>query len=84
MANLVRWNVEVLARRLKEVVAERAASPGLDRTRSMFLGNHLDGMPLDEVVDIVTLPPPKDSSTTLDFESIQLDEAVMFQLHQFV
>lgn len=83
--NLIRWNVEVLTRMLKQVMASRQLETG--RITSENSAPRTDPSqhqrPLLEVVEVVTLPKFA-KKRCKDADSIVLDEVVSQQLFDFV
>jgi len=83
--NLIRWNVEVLTRMLKQVVASRQLETGrlVRDTSAPKLQIPQNQRPLHEVVEVVTLPKFAKKKCK-DADSIVLDEVVSQQLFDFV
>ena len=83
--NLIRWNVEVLTRMLKQVVASRQLETGssVKDTSAPKLKIPQNQHPLHEVVEVVTLPKFAKRKCK-DADSVVLDEVVSQQLFDFV
>jgi hypothetical protein len=85
-----KWTTEVLARMLKDVIVQRNVSGEKPNSRERLLEletlqGQKEGMVLDEVVDIITLP--KFDAKLADKEDtckVELSEIVFEQLHSFV
>jgi hypothetical protein len=92
ISRLVDWNVDVLKRLLKVIVAKRAAQQqgkatavdGVMKAEQEILRK--DGMALDEVQEIVTLPKfdARTQRNQLDPHAVQLSPVVVAQLRQYV
>lgn len=83
MSNLVQWNVEVLAKSLKQIIASRTENVRAAMANSKAPMLMPVTKPMEEVVEIVTLPKhPKQFLQNPD--DITLDETVMSQLRQYV
>lgn len=81
--NLVKWNVEVLSKMLKQITADRLVSDGRRHSTQMAPRMNFTKQPIEEVAEVVTLPQhARNKSQYAD--SIDLDELVMQQLHDFV
>jgi hypothetical protein len=85
---LVSWNVEVLIRILKQIVARRNTSSrnkGPTPDESLFLESQGKGL-LDEVKEIITLPQfdAKAARQQKNPNDIQLNPSVVSQLNDFV
>jgi class 3 adenylate cyclase len=86
---LVCWNVEVMVRLLKQVVARRRATGrkvgSIIVDESILLPSH-GGMVLDEVKEIITLPTfdAKVAEKQQNTNEVQLDPAVVQQLNDYV
>lgn len=82
MSNLVQWNVEVLAKSLKQIIASRTENDRasmVKRKAPMLIPRT---KPTEEVVEIVTLPKhPKQFLQNPD--DLTLDEVVTSQLRQY-
>lgn len=93
---LVDWNVEVLARLLRQVIARRHASESyridgdVDHVDHYLENNVVQKKEgdtvLDEVVEIIRLPDfdPRATRHQVNPDSIDLGENVMTQLHDYV
>jgi class 3 adenylate cyclase len=89
---LVGWNVEVLLRLIKQIVARRQAS--IRRSKSLPVASEETvtqgifgtDMVLDEVKEIIELPQfdAKAAKNQLDIDSIELDARVPMQLEEYV
>ena len=83
--SLIKWNVEVLSRMLKQIVASRQMETGGKTVDSQapYLPNDEHSQPLQEVVEVVTLPKfAKKKCKNPD--SVCLDPKVSQQLFTFV
>ena len=90
-SRLIQWNVDVLHRLLKQIVARRNAlvrehpNRKADADESQFRNNNGRMMVLDEVEEIIALPAYNFSREAAEqANSIELDPAVMDQLHDYV
>lgn len=86
---LVDWNVEMLARLIKQIVARRQASSGDEVTttsESEASTIELSGCPLDEVKEIIMLPEfdIQAAKKQVDADEIELDPKVIEQLRSYV
>ena len=85
---LVDWNVQILSKLLKMVVAGRQARAGtedLSESVSEVAVMTKEGSTvLDEVKEIVTLPKYTEANTEVNPDDVELSPAVMEQLHTFV
>ena len=89
---LVDWNVEMLLRLLKQIVARRAASrtrsapSKLKRSNSKEIAFELGETPLEEVREIIALPEfdVKAHSKQQDPEQVEIPQEVVAQLHHLV
>jgi class 3 adenylate cyclase len=88
---LARWNAEILARFLKEIVASRAATgvtadPVEAMRRLEAETSSLDSTVLDEVTDVVNLPDFKavSTGTKVDPETVELPAQVTEQLRNYI
>ena len=87
---LVDWNVDVLQRLLKLIIAKRSAKAHSKTSEAVIssmerrLGK--DGMVLDEVTEIVTLPKfdPTVTRNQMDPSKVQVPPAVVAQLREYV
>ena len=83
---LVDWNVDMLTRQLKFVVAKRVAQ-GKPRPEVAPIWHQQDGKtPIDEVVDCISLEDfdPATSPDKLNSQTVQLSQLVEVQLRRFV
>lgn len=85
---LIEWNVDVLHRSLKEIVARRKACPlaSSEHTspkESRFTAKHGHNT-LDEVMEVITLPNFKEAKYKEMPEDITLDSTVIDQLRQYI
>jgi hypothetical protein len=88
-SRLIDWNVDVLLRLLKTIVARRQASAVPKDSVSKLLkplNSQVGKTVIDEVVEIVTLPDfdAKAARKQSDPEGITIDERVVEQLHEYV
>jgi hypothetical protein len=89
-ARLIDWNIEVMLRLLKQIVARRMAldggtKPGIDDSKSGSLLKRGQSQPFEEVKEIIELPNIKWSSeANNNVESTELDQVVAEQLRDFL
>jgi hypothetical protein len=87
---LIDWNVEVLLRLLKQVVARRKhlgrETVGVDGTEDLMLKPARGQTVLDEVKEIITLPQFDLSSLNIekDCDHIDMNPKIADQLHDYV
>lgn len=84
-ARMVTWNVEVLSRILKQILAKRQASG--KKNQYLPVLRCQEGKTIsDEVVEAITFPPFDAFSTSekLDVNSVSLPVPVQAQLHEYV
>ena len=85
---LVQWNVEVLLRQLKQIVAHRQACAKLTREEDGPIEDryrdHNHTFCLDEVKEIITLPGFFDVKQDIDPDSVELGETVVKQLYSYM
>jgi hypothetical protein len=90
---LVDWNVDIMKRVLKQIVAHRqAAKPNRNDQRGALIAHDPkrvlvgSGMPLNEVVEIVSLPQfdAKIATKQLDSKNVELPDNTVQQLREFV
>lgn len=86
---LIEWNVDVLLRLLKQIVARRRAcltEGKVARPNESFFYQKKDGMTLDEVAEIITLPAFSETNSHLQEEAdnVVLDPIIIQQLHDYV
>jgi len=84
---LVDWNVDVLIRLLKKVIAKRLSQSGrLLVSNEDFESNQASSVPIDEVTEIIALPSfdAESAKDQIDPNAIELDEEVVCQLRDFV
>ena len=85
---LVDWNVQILARLLKLIVASRQAHAGgedlSDSVSEDVIVSKKGTTVLDEVKEIVTLPKYTEASTEVNADDVELSPAVLQQLNTFV
>lgn len=91
---LVDWNVDVLKRLLKLIVAKRVAAEqhgrsssttaAVQRAEKVILSRN--GMPLNEVSEIITLPKfdAKTQRNQLDPQAVDLSDEVVAQLREYI
>ena len=95
MKRFVDWNVDVLLRLLKQIVAKRDAGVIVNKTHKEqswnnngtdreFYSKKKGNTVLDEVQEIITLPTHDPSVVPEDPESIHLPEMVVHQLVQYI
>ena len=85
ISSLIKWNVEMLKRSLKLVVANRAEA--LSSSRGSFDNFDFDssqGIPIDEVVEVIDLPSRTLPDDHVNRSTIALPPAVKRQLHDYV
>ena len=84
---LIDWNSDVLAKCLKQIVAQRKAqgkkvsTAAIKRMEQKHAASY--GMPFDEVCEVIQLPESASASTFQD-TNVELDEKVIEQLRSFV
>jgi hypothetical protein len=88
---LVNWNVEMLMRLLKQIVAHREVSPEPQkrvphRSSSAPLDDHKPQLPLEEVREIIHLPEYDDQATgkQANPDKVEIPIEVTKQLHALV
>lgn len=85
---LIEWNVDVLLRLLKQIVARRKACPPEDALppNETYFSREVHKMSaLDEVKEIIALPKFRESTVNQeDPENIELPREVAEQLHDYV
>lgn len=95
LQRLVRWNADVLLRNLKLVVARRNAINKFSSRGPTELVNQISSSPadiarsgtvLDEVKEVIALPQfdAKAAKNQQDPKTVELDKAVVDQLHNYV
>ena len=86
VARLVDWNVDLLRRSLKQIVARRDVALGGEELDSPCLATAPGSTVLEEVKEIITLPNFNDQSSQneVDSDSIDLGEDVKAELHDYV
>ena len=87
ITRLIKWNVELLARLLKPVVAQRHnTKPSSVRAETLALPQSSVGDTVrDHVSEVIVLPKYKgDEESEVDSDSIELDPVIMEQLFAFV
>ena len=85
MQNLIRWNVEVLAKTLKQVIGSRIVGNESDSTELSKAEEpqlEIDCTPLEEVVEVVTLP--EQAQKKIDVDAIVLSSTITEELTDFV
>lgn len=80
--NLIKWNVEVLAKMLKHIAADRRLAEGKGPTEAVPK-MCITKQPLEEVVEVVTLPQNARKKSK-NAEALVLDGSVLKQLRDFV
>ena len=86
---IVQWNVDLLHRQLKIIIAHRESRrtqpEGAEEIRSLekALSNAQTG-PLEEVQDVITLPKYDAKVVLVDSGTVQADEVVLSQLRNYV
>lgn len=86
---IVEWNVDLLQRQLKLLVAHRRAKgirSDSDKDIKAFETElcNPDGNPLQEVKDVITLPKFNAKGATPEHRTFEIDETVMCQLRNYV
>jgi 3'5'-cyclic nucleotide phosphodiesterase len=85
---LVQWNVEILLRQLKQIVAHREARSTLSSEEDAPIEDRYSegkiACCLDEVKEIITLPGFLDVKQDIDAESVQIDDSVIKQLYSYM
>ena len=80
ISGLIKWNVEVLSRHLKQIVASHESqSP-----ETKYVAEIGKGYPIDEVVEVVTLPRKESMIRQEAAQAVELDPKVTEQLECFV
>ncbi|CAB9517992.1 Receptor-type guanylate cyclase gcy [Seminavis robusta] len=83
-ARLISWNVETLINLLKVVVARRSATCP-KRTPVDLRAAASEGLPLDEVCEIIHLPEPGEKTVTWQQPNdVVIDSAVVDQMREYV
>uniref|UniRef100_A0A7S3P5D0 Phosphodiesterase n=1 Tax=Amphora coffeiformis TaxID=265554 RepID=A0A7S3P5D0_9STRA len=90
-SRLVKWNVDILSRYLRKIVARRMASssPGdypQKLTTEELMDRRQEGTILDHTQDIISMPHFSEQveKRRVDPESIKLDDNIMEQLNKYV
>ncbi len=88
-SRIVEWNVDLLQRQLKMLIAHRQAkrtpSDNDEAIKSLEADlTHPGRSPLEEVIDVITLPKYDASAVSVDHMSITISEKVLSQLRDFV
>ena len=87
-ARLVKWNVEVLSRLLKQIVERRqATAPSTTRTSISKFTSKERNLPMDEVAEIILLPEFNQSVAVKQSKKatpVELNEKVLHQLEEYV
>ena len=85
---LIEWNVDVLLRLLKQIVARSRSCLKESNVRkpdeSFFLQKKNGKMTMDEVAEIITLPEFNESDEVHGEDSVELPSLVVQQLHDYV
>lgn len=81
--NLIKWNVDVLAKMLKQIVADRLLAHGGKQDIEVAPKMCITKQPLEEVVEVVNLPQ-RAGKRSKNAEALVLDEDVLQQLKDFV
>jgi len=86
---LIEWNVDVLLRLLKQIVARRnvCENDAQDRRpdESFFVQQQKSGkMTMDEVAEIITLPEFRETDGAQGDDNVELPSIVVQQLHDYV
>ena len=87
---LVTWNVDMLAKSLKQVIARRASRGNLKaptKRDSKKMASSIAGNVLDEVKDVLNLPQQFDAKcyeNHVDPNSVELPDEVMSQLNDMI
>lgn len=86
MSRLIDWNVEVLLRMLKTIVARRDASQDMDGERPSEYVRKQNQTALEEVKEIIALPgfDGRAARQQKETDQIYLSNAVIEQLHDYV
>lgn len=86
LQRIVEWNTEILLRLLKQIVARRRSVPSQTKGSSPPTGikRRPNATVMDEVTEIVKLPKFKACKQQIEWQSVELDEAVEDQLEDFV
>jgi 3'5'-cyclic nucleotide phosphodiesterase len=88
-SRLVEWNVDVLLRLIKQIVARRKSCPLSPEQKASpreerYTSNHVVTNPLDEVKEIITLPGFVEAKFQEDPEDVVISKVVADELHEYV
>ena len=75
VTSLVKWNVEMLSRFLKQIVAQRDDMGGSPNDGSLFVDELPHGIPIDEVVEVIDLPRANLPEDGIKLSSVALPAA---------
>ena len=85
---LIEWNVDVLLRLLKQIVASRHSctrdADARKPNESFFLHKKKGELTLDEVAEIITLPAFQEANFMQAEDTVELPSLVVQQLHDYV
>jgi hypothetical protein len=84
---LIDWNVDILTQLLKQVMSGRSSNAAVTKNYSTkYSTTGYDGTPMQEVVEIVSLPSfdPRISTREKDVASVTLPVSVVKQLRDYV
>lgn len=84
---LINWNVEMMLRLLKQIVAHRGSTTKLnDGCMSQLPCDHIGEIPLQEVREIIHLPDynKRKSMKAVDPDTVTITDEVVTQLHDLV
>ena len=85
---LVQWNVDVLVRQLKQIKAHRQVCSKLSNRGDLPIESRYsrknESSCIDEVREIITLPPFVTVNEEIDLYGANLDESVVKQLHSYM
>ena len=85
---LVDWNVELLKRLIKEILAHRDETPYGNETTDGWMQESysFEKLPIEEIQEIIVLPPAKPNllKKKRNINEIQLESSVSDQLHDYV
>ena len=87
-SRLVEWNVDVLLRLIKQIVARRKSCPLSPEQKASpqeerYISTHVTS-PLDEVKEIITLPGFVEAKFQEDPEDVVISKEVASELHEYV
>lgn len=89
---LIDWNVDLFAGSIRKIVARQGANKDkfIEKPKHIKLGDEItinlsdDGMPFDEVVEIIELPAFDPKAANVQDPSMDLNEDLMTQLRTYI